>query len=432
MVQRAEGVFRPADVMNFRRLADELKLQKGLVRIFNKARRKGATTSGAFRYAWVRVHQIDESVISVPGPDDFRDLFLQALTETDEYLEFLVAEFLNDERPALRSYNKSANQLDPVGLMIHWREMAERRHVLGHQGEFEARRNFAIASQILLFKLVDPDKSISKDVVMLEDLSQERLFADSSKTLYSVFRLNVLKHSRLIEEPRITANRAEAEAWAEELRAISASHQRVVIEKYTCRVIKDNGRLIYVELEDPRKRLYSRISKYERIGMTIKAGRRIVVKDARRGAYTEVAVEENGVLRIATRDDARHLFDYICAMMWEEEPLAITEIRLPEDSQGTLNRHDDYWDIKLYGRIRRTEPDGDRVTESFVEQQVTNLSDGINEKYATDNLNHGIRRGEQLMQIVGQYWPVDIFGVQWEDEDLRKKLTRYWKERFSL
>lgn len=432
MVQRAEGVFRPADVMNFRRLADELKLQKGLVRIFNKARRKGATTSGAFRYAWVRVHQIDESVISVPGPDDFRDLFLQALAETDEYLEFLVERFLNEQRPALRSQNKSANQLDPVGLMIHWREMAEQRHVLGQQAEFEARRNFAIASQIVLFKLVDPDKSISKDVVMLEDLSQERLFADNSETLYSVFRLNVLKHSRLIEDPRITKSLTEAQVWAEELRAASASHQRVVVEKYTCRVIKDNGRLVYVELEDPRKRLYSRISKYERIGMTIKAGRRIVARDARRGAYTEVAVEENGVLRIATRADAHQLFDYLCIMMWEEEPLAIVEVRLPEDSRGGPNRNEDYWDIKLYGRIRRKDPDGDRVTESFVEQQVTNLLDAINEKYATDNLNHGIRRGEQLMLIVDQYWPFDIYGVPWESEDLRKTLVRSWKERFSL
>ncbi len=430
MVLRTDCVFCPAEVLQFLPIAREMELLDKILRLYEARRKKGAGIKGAFYHAWKRAHRTNDE-IDLPslGAEKFWDMFVEAIKLTDLYLEYLIGNYFFPKALSLRTYNTSANELDPVGLMYLWQKMEKRTDTLACQAAFEARRNFAIASQLFQLELVDPDGWISKDVIMLENLAANRLFAEDSATVYAVFRLNSSKQRRLIEEPRVTFDKAEAERWANDLRAKSESHQRVVMSEFPCRIIKHNGFTQFVLSDDPRKRMFSRAMKHERECIGIESGYP-VVKDSRRGLYVVAAVLEHGELRVPTREDALRLFAYVCEKLWGEAPLAIEHIRSEEESSKKPNRNIDYWDVKLIGTISRDEED--RIIRSFVEQKVTTLRDGINEAYATDNLNHGIRRGEQLLTHVNYYWDREIFGVNWEDQEVRRELYEYWKERFSL
>jgi hypothetical protein len=102
----------------------------------------------------------------------------------------------------------------------------------------------------------------------------------------------------------------------------------------------------------------------------------------------------------------------------------------PPTTKVKPQRNRDYWDVKFIGAFQRRDEENDRWIQVPVEQKLMPLVDHLNEKHATDSLNHGIRRGNQLLTIIDSYYPREIYGINWEDEDLYADLHAHWKYMF--
>jgi hypothetical protein len=444
-----ESVYRPADALMFMSFKREMESVDRLWHAYVRRRKRGAKKKTAFYHAWKSVHRSGEDVLPSLGASRFWDLIIGRTDYSQLYADTLVNEYAHPFRKKLLAFNGAANRVDPVKLLELWRSTRHRTDKLGRRACFEAQRNYIFGSQFSQIDIADPDQWISDDVVEIDELSLKRLFVrDASQVVYTVYVLNSNRHQRLVKSMvKVTLSEEEAKRWYDEWVASVPDHYIVKMEERTCRIVTVKAkkrrpeRILYVEDDDRRKRSFSRLRKYEHLASTWEeqhpdegvAHPRI--SDSRGMLLTLVAISENGVLRLPTRAGALKLRGIAERRMWSKEPLSVQGMyarplrRAKSEPRLYRDSNPDYWDAKIIGLYRWR--DDDRYVEVPVEQKFTTLQDRINEENATDDLNHGVRRGNQILRLLTSYFPLDIYGVDWESQEVKDRLRQYWEERFS-
>ncbi|MFA5946475.1 MAG: hypothetical protein WC813_00435 [Patescibacteria group bacterium] len=444
-----ESTFRPSDALRFLSFQRELESIERLWAAYKRHRKRGAKMKSAFYHAWKTVHRSGEDALPSLGARDFWSLIVGRTDYSQLYADTIVSEYAHPFRKKLRAHNGAANRVSPVKLLQLWIRTRDRVDRLGRLACFEAKRNYVFGSQFSQIQIADPDQWISDDVVAIDELSLNRLFVrDASQDVYTVFVLDTRKYNRLVKSKvRVTLSYDEAKRWFDEWTAVAPTHHLVKMEERTCRVVRVKAkknrpeRLYYVEDDDRRKRSFSRLRKYEHLASTWEEAHpeegvaHPRINDSRGMLLTVVSIHEGDELRLPTRSCALALKRIAKRRMWSKAPLSVLSeqarpLRRLKDAEGThRDSNPDYWDAKIIGNYRWK--DDDRFVEVLVEQKFTTLQDRINEENATDDLNHGVRRGKQILRLLKSYFPVEIYSVDWDSQAVQDRLLRYWEERFS-
>jgi hypothetical protein len=434
-------VFYPAELVHFLPFKVQVENFNRLVKRYRARLHKPVAAEQALYDAWKTINKRGEDDgLPSAGADRFLDLMFTMTRRSHMFLDYLKSDFLLPVFFDLEAFRTTENTLNPVELLNQWGEFKDREDRLGRQARFEAMRNFIISSEFAMIDLADPDRWVAEDVVTLDKLAQQTVFTSGSKTVYGIYVLDGDNHHRLVGEPMLTLSVEEARAiFSREVEKANRDERklRVAIEQLHCRVMWIDHAMWYVLVDDRPKNPYSRFMKYERESaealLTPEEDRQVLVRDARGALYVVVAEHlADDALRLANRRDAETIMDFVKRTMWSN-----TNMFIPPSGERKKPgyRNPDYWDLKFIGSYQceeesRASRDLKRWREVPVEQKVTTLIDRTNEKYATDSLNHGIRRGHQVLNIVENYWPTHIYGVDWTDPSLIEDLRAHWQYRF--
>lgn len=289
----------------------------------------------------------------------------------------------------------------------------------------DAGRNFLLAMQYVCVQIADPALRISKDLMAIDELTETTGLFEREGGVYpyvvAVLGKEGEPEARQVRgKPEILLNKSEYLARVQEHASAETS---IHGEQIPCRTtVMPDGRRFLVYTDGRGKSRRSAVRKLETSGK---------FKDLRGWRDVVVAVEtepQNGVFVAANRNDARSYRKVARARLWSTKRLA--EVGDPE-GEGQLNdyRNALYWDLQIEGVILSQE-DG-VVIAGACEHQIQDLTSWLNVKLARDNLNHHIRRGNQLFdKIFPLYWPEH--GVDWGSRAVKQEFMNSWKHMAGL
>jgi hypothetical protein len=427
-------VFRPEEAIRFFPFRKKMESFPQLVRRYY-ARRKKVGKKQALYDAW-KAHNKngEDDILPSYGARKFWDLMVSMLEYGRDYLEEIKKDSLRVLIDRLEANRQPENSVDPVKLIEIWSEYLDREDELGVQMRFEASRHFIIASQFAMIAIADPVKNVSRDVVAIDEETYRSVFVADSARIYAVYAVDRRKKGRVTVEPVVTDSEEQAEEHYRALKGTVTKYQKAIKRILRCRVLIEEEKTFFVLVSDRPKGPNRRLMKYERETLRLLHGvdDPVLVKDARGSTFTLVGTKVGRVVSRVGRSDVGHLRAIVIKRMWSTATMRVDPSL--DDDRPKSDRHDDYWDDKFFGRYRYTSLEDDEETdcEVIVEQRFTTLHDYLNASHATDRLSHDIRRGYQTLPLLELYWPVALYGVDWDSEEVKKLLDRLWHLQLRL
>lgn len=421
------GVFVPQEHLRARCFEEELEaVQYMSQRVLNL--RGLVTNAQAFYQAWIETHPSDQGLALFTGADQFYSLMREMVLRSQVYFNYWRDSYLWKVETFLRPHNAASNPVDPLQLLALVRDGVGKVGTLVHQQvRWESTRILATAFGFAAMEIAHPEHWIADEVTRVDALSRERFYAPrdlvSVHVAYGIDRDN---GGRVLGTPIASLSRTVAAR----ARATDANLPRCRNFKhhFKCRtVIGEDGTVWLMENGDRRKDYIARLLKRH-------DGKE--VGDSCGTSCVLVAMQSPaGELRLATREDVSIVRQLAEERLWSADQLRLTEPR----QNSTRHRNGDYWDLKLRGQLE-VNRDG-QVVKAEVEQIFTSLIDYLNQIRATDGLNHRIRRGYQLACVrpdqpdaippAWQYWPEQIYGLDWSAAKTQQTLKQAWAKRFA-
>ncbi len=263
----------------------------------------------------------------------------------------------------------------------------------------EALRKITIASKIMALEAVDSWNNLSRDMVFLNRLCAQRLWAGPKVLVtvnYAVHR-DPANLGRLHVDVPITFGGDKPQ---ETLDVVVYSRQM------KCRVAQDGSRTYLVHTSSRPKDLFPTLLKEEQPELDENqqsTGRCRPALDRRGLSHVIVARGEGGRWQPGTREDVTEYASYVKRELWRNE------LTLDPTPRPRLNpyRHPDFVNEKFFGRLLRASYTAANSTEALsVEHQVLDLRVFLNVRHATDKLNHDIyRRSQEREVLVKKWWP---------------------------
>jgi hypothetical protein len=352
--------------------------------------------------AWVR-WQSDGAGDQVMrfGAPFFYERFMRAIEDAQQGIEMVVRDHTGDHRDQIEPFDEIGSCNDPDQLIrMYDGERFHSDYRADALGRFEITRKLTIASQIMCIAAADPYERVTSDLTRINILAGRRLFGERKCPVLIGFVLDKRpgRHNRLDRnhEVRVSLDTSQPFVWPSHV----PGRQRV----YVCRVIDDAGRLYFVQTDSRPKPRISGVIKIERGGR---------LSDRRALKHILVAVQEQGILRPANREDVERVVELARMQLW------IPPLREESDVSGlNVHSHPDYWALKIVGRFESVHEE--RLIAASVEHQVTSIENDINAEFATDALGHkGYRQKVVREFILPQWFPEPLYGISWTDASVQ-------------
>ncbi len=289
----------------------------------------------------------------------------------------------------------------------------------------DAGRNFLLAMQYMCVQIADPALRISKDLMAIDVLTETTGLFEREGGIYAyvVAVLSGESESEMRQvrgEPEILLNKAD---YLVRVQEHASAETPIHSEQIPCRTtVMPDGRRFLVYTDGRRKPWRSAVRKLETSGK---------FKDLRGWRDVVVAVEterSSGVFVAARKSDALSYRKVARERLWSTPRLAVVRAEVG-DEQVNDDRSAFYWDVQIDGVILSKKKG--IVIAGACEHQIQDLASWLNVKLARDNLNHHIRRGNQLFKkIFPLYWPER--GVNWEDPVVYAEFMTFWKSYDGL
>ncbi|MFH1711784.1 MAG: hypothetical protein ABH846_00925 [Patescibacteria group bacterium] len=380
----------------------------------------------AFFYAFLETHQRLGRFVPYKDSESFyTDFRERCVKPAGEDVDDLVYVYLRIFSSWLSRHNYESVCLDPARLLLAATEPPpDDMRSIAYRKYFDSRRRLALALQYMAIELADPDSYSSEDLLCIDELSYERLFAlEDDVEIWTVAELSPSRNNRLRTTPTVFDDHRKAQRYAEHL----ADRGRVVFEDhYLCRIVRDGDTEYIVWAHSRWKKKRATLLKLER-------GRDLT--DRRGWKYVLVAIRQNGVLKTAKYGHAVVFAKISRERLWQS-PL----IHGADGSKINPNRHTEYRDIKLVGRFESEH--GGQKFSAQVEQLILCVHDHQNTLASTDGVNHLLYRAHEIVKTLCPLWfPFDVFGIDWpkypvdgEDRSSRKlivkeKLENWWRSQ---
>ncbi|MCR4314235.1 MAG: hypothetical protein NUV84_03245 [Candidatus Uhrbacteria bacterium] len=420
-------IFRPDEALIFRSLPQQFVVIREMQRRYDALRGKGYSSHDAFYYAFVLTHPNRHGIATNMGASEFYTRMTRLLSSAYEMVDLVIQRYFGIFSERLSLHNTIANELDPLALLkMATDDPGPDASHLSRRRHFEARRQLAIALQLLSIETVDSESWVAEDLGEIERLSWERVF--DPKLSEAVWVVAVLHEdstaSVRTKEVRIFLSTKVKKKF---VRALQNAGLLFREDRLSCRVALLDGIKHYVYAVNRRKLLLSTLMKLER-------GRPYT--DRRGWKYVVVGVENGSGLRSATPEDAVRFSTHTRNVLWQ------TPLTLERDvSSPNPDSNDRYKDEKTIGRFHR--PDNGRIVAGPSEQLVTSIDRHVDTLVATDGLNHWIYRAGQVLRVIGPLWfphrrgsyartknfRVPGYGVDWDAPSEIEKLKTWWQSQ---
>ncbi len=332
------------------------------------------------------------------GAYAFYERFVRALDDTQAGLERVVADF-SDHPKEVEPIDEIGSCNDPFRLIAMYEG---RRFGLNYEatelGLFEIARKLTIGTQLLCISAADPYERVTGDLTDVNLLVSERLYERNVRHVVAYYNLlGPGGHSRL------DLNRGVRVTCEEDV-ALSPNSYGEFAERlrFRCRLVQSGAITYYVYTSSRPKERISGIFRLERGG---------TLTDRRGLTHVVVAVERDGRIRAADRDDAEAFAQVARARLWQD-PL-VEEV---DPSPVNVASHRDFWATKIVGRLYSGV--GYPVAAP-VEHQITSIGDRLNMENATDGLGHRHYKRRVIREHILPLWfPEDRYGIRWIAEDV--------------
>lgn len=260
----------------------------------------------------------------------------------------------------------------------------------------EALRKLTIASKIVALEAIDPGHDLNRDMTVLNELCNERLWEQGKLMLtvhYAIYR-DPKKFGRLHPDVPITFSEKPSSV---PLDAIACSLEP------KCRIARDGDRIYLVMTTVRPKELLPTIIKEEELDEPTEENPNPGCRPAldRRGLmHVIVAVIENGVWRAGTQGDAQSFADFTRHRLWRSPIL-----EEPDRLRRNLDTSTAYRNVKIMGRLHRSSYRGaSLMVAPSIEHQIVPIGMNLAAKHATDGLNHSRYREGRIRRIIIPQW----------------------------
>lgn len=325
----------------------------------------------------------------------FYERYMRAIEDAQQGIEMVIRDHANKFKDQIEPIDEIGSCNDPAQLFnMYGGERFGSDYRADETGRFEIARKLTIANQIMCVAAADPYERVTGDLSNINIMAGKCLFTAAKPQVMLGFVIDTRpgKNNRLHpdHELQLSLDTEAVFRWPHDV----VGDQRV----YGCRLIADGDRLYYVQTDSRPKPRISGVIKLERGGM---------LTDRRGLKHIVVAVQEKGLLRVATREDVAHVADIARARLWRS-PL------IEEEDTSGVNAYSnpEYWALKIIGRY-------DSVHEQVpvaarVEHQLTVVNTDLNADFATDDLGHKGYRQKVVRQFILPNWfPVTTYGIDW-------------------
>lgn len=400
-----QGAFKPDKATFFRPFSEEFLLVEQLAERCLGVQGKRFNNRERLFLAWCDLRSNDDAGarLRVLGADVFARMFERAIRDAQEAIERVIVKYLDKYSTTIDPIDEIASCDDPwdlIEIIAEDRTERIRLESLDVKTEFpfafarerradlekiEAMRKLAIGSQILALEAVDPMADVSRDLTIVNKLVKERLFTKHGAIRVRVnFILNKQDHYLPHPDFSVTLDDHDYGKLPEE--AIAGSLP------YVCRVAPDpeNKRTFIVQSKSRPKEAYATIIKNQRRSVMDRRGLRHLV----------VAVIEDDVWRVATREDVELYAEFARRKLWvnelQEEP--DTSLPNPDSSQR-------YWSRKIMGRlVRKSRRGAEALVAPAVEHQMIPLDVDIMNRFGRDGTDHESYRKRVVEKYVLKEW----------------------------
>ncbi|MDP2631771.1 MAG: hypothetical protein Q8P30_03335 [Candidatus Uhrbacteria bacterium] len=406
-------VRRPEQLLCFRPLTEQIRVVRQMHTPFTGLNKVVDRPEEALFFAFCEYHTNQYGFATSIGADKFMGRMEGCIKSAQAGVEMIAYEYLRPFSLQLAAHNLIANCLDPLRLFkIASLPYPKDKDSIDYRCVFEARRNFAIALQLLLIELADPDRLVADDLARIDDLSRERLFsAGKSIELFALGRRD--NNGRVTKPPALYQSKRKArQAYA----ALTRDGVECVLDSFLCRIVEVVGVTYAIYAINRWKRPISTLLKLE-------ANRNFY--DRRGWKYVVVGVGSGkcGRFRAGLREDARKFHNITHSSLWRDQICMDMETIASASSPFT---HIAYWDLKTLGRFVRG--DDDSRVSARIEQIVTSLPDHMSVIYSREFDNHHLYKCKQVFEILAPRW-FPHHGVNWQSKSVRDQLERWWKNQ---
>ncbi len=405
-------IIKPEERLLFLPFEREQTAIREMRSIFDQVRNSGAKTRAAYLRAFRETHHRYGSLHEIEiGPKSFWHLVFESSRRAEYDIRRVQHNFIRPEMwPSVSVPNLISAHLGPIRLL----EIAtgEASDDMEESMRWGAMRKLSVAHQYALVDLAYPADRIGRDIFEIERALKPRINSGELVTLHVTARRNPKDDFRVTKQSIVL--HTDKDKAVE--RASQIDHRGQIVHAVydlRCRVCHANG-ITYLVYTEPRgKDSLSTVLKLTR------KPRDEWLKDQCAWRDVVVAIIDGGKTRLASRQDAGSYLKLCLDRLWKY-PLA------GKQDEETGGSHPDYWGLKVLGRFHRALDDDPSVIFSGrVEHQITTLRDWLVAQTATDELNHFVRRGSQLIKHLLPHW---FPQVKWEDPEIREDHFAHWRQ----
>ncbi len=418
-------IFSPQiDAMPFRQFAPEAQALKRMTKEYFRLIEIGYDSKAALHAAFVRYHKSAHGVSTELGVEEFFDRFCEALNAAEDHVRTMANMYFAPYSGRLETLEEVSSTTDPR-RQIEWVRREPRKpskrdpRIRERRLYYEARRNLTIALQLMVMEMIERHLLISNAIQRVNELANERVFEADLKHLWVAAELSE-GDRRVVggatDEPAIRLFMNES-SWNEFRSRRKKQDRFFAHERQECRVIRTKDACYIVWVRSRRKTQESRLIKLERRGkVTDSAGWRYVVMG--------VMPVKGGRIRVATREDARSLSEYLKGVLWTD-PLRSEDTEKPQNHMTASG----YWDVKTAGCILMPRRDEGWFTAVSTEQIVIPVGDHISDLMTTAEENHRLYAGRRALRFIAPEYFGHIPNINWGSKHTRETLEKDWRSR---
>ena len=415
-------IFHPGKHLIFRPLPVQFLIIDQMFKIFHRQINCGYDPKKALHEAYIRTHQTRRGIGTSIGATELYRQLSECLYTAKITIVDVKSIYLFPFERSLESHDGIRDNLDPIGLLsTAGKNPGDDASSRKKRLYFEARRQLGMALQLFAIEEADHKREVGNDLTQIDRLSQERLFlSETSRDLW-VLGLQDMQREHKISNLFFFESKYHAEQFQK--KTFFPDHVLPLIETLLCRVATIGQKTYIVYTHARAKEPFASLLKLERGG---------TLSDRRGIVYVIVGVEENGNLRLATREDAKQFHAHTRTILWE-----LPLIRGRDMGKRNPDRDKDYWDCKLVGTYNREHPGF--IVAGPVEQLVTTVEDYLNSKFARSMTNHDLYRGKQVDRFLCELWfpytgdcyktvknfQSPHYGVDWGSTEVQNRLVRW-------